>query len=193
MNLNDRKQSRDTQKPGLRRIGSIAKPHGLHGDFFLFAESDLTDWMMSLDSLFVVLENEIVAWKVIRWRQSGNRLVLKLEPLADRTAVETHQGLELFVKEEDAQVARGQDFFFNSDLIGLDVYRLEDKTCMPQLSMGKVTDIQEFPAYNQLEIKKTDGSSFLLPFVKDLVPEVDLPGGRIWAKIPCGLEDLDED
>ena len=191
MNWKHRHKTGTTRKTDLRRIGTIAKPHGLHGDFFLYLESDLSDWLLQLKTLFVEIEGEILPWQVLGWKKSKDRLVVRLKELPDRTAVEEHFGMVLFVKEEDAQKARGEDFFFNSDLMGMRVYPFDQKpTPSPQI-VGKVIAIHELPAYNQIEIRSESGATFLLPFVKALVPEIDLEKKIIWANIPEGLESLE--
>jgi 16S rRNA processing protein RimM len=179
---------------GFRRIGSIAKPHGLHGDFFLHLESDLTQWLTTRNEVWTSRNDQWASHEVVHWRHLKDRLVLKLRSIPDRTAVEAAAATVLYVPEDDVRLAlentsssEEDDFFLNSDLVGLKVIHqgLESRTA------GVVSSVHEFPACNQLEIDKQGGGSFLLPFVKALIVEVDIGGGIIKAIIPEGLEDLE--
>ena len=60
-----------------------------------------------------------------------------------------------------------------SDLIGMDVYD-EDGGCL-----GKIIAIGENLASNLLSVEDNNGKHHLVPFVKDLVPVVDLKGHKI--------------
>lgn len=185
--VKSRKDADGTDREGLFRIGTVAKPHGLHGDFFLFLECDLLDWLLGLDELIVLRDGKPEVWPVTYWRQQGDRILLRLKALPDRTAVENHRGLALFVDEEQVRAAMDPEFFLNSDLVGMTVMNLTHEN----QPVGKVISVQELPAYNQLEIKRADGGTFLLPFTKELVPEIDLTEGVVKACIPEGLETLE--
>ena len=46
------------------------------------------------------------------------------------------------------------------------------------------------PGAELLVVRSDDGREHLVPFVRQLVPEVDVPGGRIVVAAPEGLYDL---
>lgn len=179
---------------GFRRIGSIAKPHGLHGDFFLRLESDLTQWLTTRKEVWISRNDQWENHEVVHWRHMKDRLVLKLRSIPDRTTVEAAAETPLYVPEDDVRLAlektassNGHDFFLNSDLVGLNVIHLDPE---PRTA-GVVSSVHELPGCNQLEIDKPGGGSFLLPFVKAFIVNVDIQNGTIQARIPEGLEDLE--
>jgi 16S rRNA processing protein RimM len=45
--------------------------------------------------------------------------------------------------------------------------------------LGKVKAVQDFGAGDLIEVQPAKGKSWYLPFTKDLVPEVDIAGGKI--------------
>lgn len=56
--------------------------------------------------------------------------------------------------------------------------------------VGEVTRIDHAPASDMLVLRRPEGRTALVPFVKAIVPEVDLAGGRVVVDLPGGLLDL---
>jgi 16S rRNA processing protein RimM len=57
-------------------------------------------------------------------------------------------------------------------------------------ALGEVTGVDHAPASDLLVLRRPDGRSALVPFVKAIVPEVDLGAGRVVVDPPAGLFDL---
>jgi 16S rRNA processing protein RimM len=53
-----------------------------------------------------------------------------------------------------------------------------------------VTRIDHAPASDLLVLRRAQGGTALIPFVKAIVPEVDLAAGRVVVDPPAGLLDL---
>ena len=70
--------------------------------------------------------------------------------------------------------------FYDHQLVGLTA---EDPEGRP---LGQVTDVLH-GAQDLLQIRTPDGRDTLVPFVAALVPEVDLPGGRVVVADRPGL------
>ncbi len=60
------------------------------------------------------------------------------------------------------------------------------------VEVGEVTALESRPTQDLLVLRLSDGREALVPFVAEIVPEVDLEGGRIVLDPPEGLLDLDE-
>ena len=56
--------------------------------------------------------------------------------------------------------------------------------------MGTVREIVHGPGGELLVIARTDAPDALVPFVREIVPTVDLDGGRVVLTPPEGLLDL---
>ena len=78
----------------------------------------------------------------------------------------------------------GPDEFRDHQLIGLSV-----RTCAGD-PVGVVTDVLHY-GQDLLVVRRPDGpdDEFLVPFVKQMVPEVDLAGGVLVIDPPPGLLD----
>jgi 16S rRNA processing protein RimM len=56
--------------------------------------------------------------------------------------------------------------------------------------LGTVTGVDHAPASDLLMLRRPDGRTALVPFVKALVPQVDLAAGRVVIDPPAGLLEL---
>ena len=57
-------------------------------------------------------------------------------------------------------------------------------------ALGTVTDVVHSAASDLLVVRDADEREHLVPFVRELVPAVDVPGGRVVVDAPEGLFDL---
>jgi 16S rRNA processing protein RimM len=100
-------------------------------------------------------------------------LLVRFEEVPDRTAAEAARGLTLLATVPVDASPDDPDEFYDHQLVGLTAYDLSGA------ALGEVTSLVHGGAQDLLAIRATDGRDTLVPFVKALVPEVDLAGGRI--------------
>ena len=79
----------------------------------------------------------------------------------------------MFLSKEEVEENLANDEYLISDLIGMDVYD-EDGSCV-----GVITAIGENLANDLLSVKDGNGKEHLVPFVKEIVPVVDLKGRKV--------------
>lgn len=172
------------QAQGYRCVGKLAKPHGIKGHFILALESDFPDWVAQQSQLYALVAGSMQTWNVTSVKHLPNKLILSVDALPTRTHVEDARGTELFVTEEAARTAMGDDpdYFYNSDLVDLRVLDAE-----LQQNYGSVISVVEAPAQNLLEVKQPSGNIFLFPFAAPLIHEINLEEGYISVSIPDGL------
>ena len=92
-----------------------------------------------------------------------------------------HRGIKTLLVDVDPDVRPDDpEEFYDHQLVGLSVVDLEDRV------IGTVTGVVH-GAQDLLEVKATDGRPTLVPFVAALVPEVDVPGGRVVVADRPGL------
>ena len=109
--------------------------------------------------------------------------VVKLEGIENRNAAEELIGQEVLVSAENRpELAEGEFHFL--DLVGLEA-RLTNN----DISIGNVSDLIN-AGNDLLEVTTNNGRKLLIPFVEEIVPEVNVKEG--WLKIspPPGLLDL---
>ena len=121
----------------------------------------------------------------------SGRLLVRFEGVVDRTGAEALRGTVLTI---DASVtgpagdddSDDDDAWWDRDLVGLQVATTEG------VALGTVADVVHSPAGDILAVARPDGGGeYLVPFVREIVPEVDVAGGRLVVDPPPGLLELD--
>ena len=98
-----------------------------------------------------------------------------LSGVKTREDAETLKGTRLYV-DRAALPEPEEDEFYYADLLGL---RIETAEGTP---LGKVKAVQEFGAGDMIEyLPEEGGESRFLPFTREIVPIVDIAGGRLVA------------
>ncbi|MFC7547636.1 ribosome maturation factor RimM [Plantactinospora sp. GCM10030261] len=185
-------------------IGRIGKPHGVRGEVTVEVRTDEPETRFAPGSvlrtdpgeprrtppadrpdsvageLFQVPEALTVA--AVRWHQG--RLLATFEGVGDRTVAEALRDVLLCVDSHEVPAPVDPDEFHDHQLVGL--------TVVDPLGteLGEITRIDHAPASDLLVLRRPEGRTALIPFVKAIVPEVDLAAGRVVADPPPGLLDL---
>jgi 16S rRNA processing protein RimM len=118
----------------------------------------------------------------IRWHQG--RGIVQFEGVYDRNVADALRGVLLQVDSGELTPPDDPDEFHDHQLVGLRVEAVNGS------ALGTVDRIDHAPSSDLIVLKKTDGGTALIPFVSQIVPTVDLAGGRILVDPPEGLLDL---
>jgi 16S rRNA processing protein RimM len=100
--------------------------------------------------------------------------------LEDRTAVEAVRGIRLVADVDPNERPEEPAEFYDRQLVGLAVQTWDG------VRVGEVVAVLHLPAQDLLEIRTVEGLR-LVPFVADLVPEVDLAGNVLTVADREGL------
>jgi 16S rRNA processing protein RimM len=167
-------------------VGRIGKPHGLRGEVTVDVRSDEPDRRFAPGTTLRAepprgsasrLTTLTVA--VARWH--SGRLLVAFEELTDRTAAETARGIVLHATIPADESPADPDEYYDHQLVGLAAYDVEGTP------LGTVTGLVHGGAQDLLTVTTADGREALVPFVKALVPEVDLDGARVVVADRPGL------
>src|SRR5262249_19093026 len=113
-----------------------------------------------------------------RWHK--DILLLSFAEVVGRDAAEELRGTMLVIDSADVAPSEDPDEFHDHQLIGLAV---ETTSGEP---VGEVSDVLHH-GQDLLVVRRRGQDDALIPFVKALVPEVDLEGGRLVVDPPEGL------
>lgn len=161
------------------RIGVITEPHGVKGEVKVFPVGDEPGHLKKVKQMFLKEKEGMIPLKPVGFKNQNDRIIIKFEEYADRTAVEKLRKKELYVLREDA-VPLKKDEYYVTDLEGLDVYENDEK-------IGVLKEVQNYGANDVYEIERIDGTSLLLPAIKECILKVDIEGGRIDVSVMEGL------
>lgn len=117
-------------------------------------------------------------------RPHQGRLLVTFDGVYDRDVAEHLRGVALWVDSADVPEPVDPDEFLDHQLIGL---RAETPAGEP---LGDVVAIDHAAASDLLVLRLPSGRDAMVPFVRAIVPEVDIAGGRLVVTAPEGLLDL---
>lgn len=179
--------------PVLVVVGRVGRAHGVRGDVVVEVRTDDPGRRFAPGSRLLttsgaaapgpVPSTAAVTVENARWH--SGRLLLHLCGVDDRTAAEALRGVLLQVEVDPGEVPTDADEFYDHQLVGLAVV---DRA---GASVGSVVEVVHGPQdLLVVERSTSDRTRSLIPFVRALVPEVDLDGGRLVVDLPDGLLDL---
>ncbi|HEV2891298.1 MAG TPA: ribosome maturation factor RimM [Frankiaceae bacterium] len=164
-------------------VGRIGHAHGVKGEVSVEVRTDDPDRRYATGSVLATDPPERGPLTVEGVRAHHGRLLVRFAGVEDRDAAETLRGTLLVVDSADVGDAEEGEWW-DHDLVGLVAVTTQGT------KLGSVTDVIHVPGPPLLAID-VEGREVLVPFVEALVPEVDVPGGRVVVDPPPGLLDLD--
>lgn len=156
-------------------IGRIGKPHGIKGHVTIDVRTDEPDRRFAAGTVLRARtprgEARTLTIGATRWHQGV--LQARFEELADRNDAEGARGLLLYADIPADASPEDPDEYYDHQLVGLAAYNLEGD------HLGEVTGLVHGAAQDLLVIGTPDRREALVPFVKALVPSVDLVARRV--------------
>jgi 16S rRNA processing protein RimM len=167
-------------------VGRVAKAHGITGELAVDVRTDSPEQRFAVGSVLIGRSRDGSTRRltVAAARQHGGRLLVRFDEVADRTDAESARGVLLLGDTADLPPTEDPDEFYDHELEGLRA-ELADGSVV-----GTVREIVHSPGGELLAVDR-DGRTVLVPFVRDIVPQVDIAVGRVVLNPPEGLLDLE--
>ena len=157
----------------LLSIAKILNFHGIKGEAKLGFTKGRERQIESLDVVFVLKNGQYKELNVTAVRFHKHFAIVKFKEFSTVNDVEEFKGCDIFLSKEKVEENLERDEYLINDLIGMDVYD-EDGCCV-----GSVVAIGENLANDLLSVRDSNGKEHLVPFVKELVPVVDLKNKKV--------------
>ena len=162
-------------------VGRIGRPHGIRGDMIVGVRTDEPELRFAPGSRLATDPVGVGPLTVATTRWHSGELLVRFEGISDRTTAAGLVGTWLFVDASTLGDTGDPDSFRDTDLVGLSVRTTEG------VIVGTVDDVLH-SGQDVLVIRPADGGpEVLVPFVKAIVPEVDVAAGFMVIDPPPGL------
>ena len=167
-------------------IGKIVAPQGLKGDIRIKPNSDFPERFTKPGKRWIQKANELpteIQLKKGSIIPGKSIYVISVEGISNRNSAEKIIGWNLLIPVDSRPNLRNDEYHY-FDLIGLEVRRGTKKTLI-----GYVTDLIK-GGNDLLEIELVEGKKVLVPFVKEIVPEIEIKKKWLLINPPAGLLEL---
>ena len=172
-------------------VGRVGRPHGIRGEVVIGVRTDEPDLRFAVGATLDVRSSdddadgpedaggERLTVAATRWH--SGQLLVAFAGITDRTAAGELTGSWLSVDTSQLPEIPDPDEFRDHELIGLSVRTSGGDP------VGVVTDVLHY-GQDLLVVRRADDEC-LVPFVKAIVPEVDVRAGLVVIDPPPGLLD----
>lgn len=212
-------ESLTINQPELLEVGTITSPQGLKGELRVYADSDFPErftkagirWLQHPDTAAITE----VQLKGGRYLTGKNLYVIKLEGIENRSQAEEFRNYKLLVDKSD-RPKLSKDEYHVADLVGAEVYHQEtgenigvvvdlysagndlleirlhkqpENNPQPEKDLSQVSRRSKRKKYRPKPDKPV---TIFIPFVKEIVPIVDIANQRLEISPPDGLINIHE-
>ena len=144
-------------------IGSIGKPRGLKGEFFLNSFCNPADNIVTYRPLITIEDNNV--HKIEYIKKSHNKFVSKIVNVSDLDQIKLFTNKKLYIKNSDLPKLSDKEVYWH-ELKGMNVFVHKTNE-----NLGVVKEMNNFGSDDCLVIASTkdsiDNKERLIPFIKD--------------------------
>ncbi|KAF3302821.1 ribosome maturation factor RimM [Carnobacterium sp. PL12RED10] len=168
-------------------VGKIVNTQALRGEVRVMATTDFPEERFKIGATLAIFNGDKLVEMV---EVDGHRLhknfnLLHFKGKDNINDVEKFKGFDLKVAgtEREADELDENEFYYD-DIIGLEVYTTDE------IYLGKVREITSLPSNDVWAIQRPNkGKDILIPYIEDIVLEIDLADNRVVIEPMDGLID----
>ncbi|MFS0672413.1 ribosome maturation factor RimM [Ornithinibacillus sp. 179-J 7C1 HS] len=162
-------------------VGKIINTHGIRGDLKVLRVSDFEERFEIGNTLFLVTDEKVVRELEI----DGHRIhkgfdLVHFKGLDNINDVEHFKGSALKIKESQLTELDENEYYYH-EIIGCEVFTTDG------VSLGQIKEILAPGANDVWVIKQAKGKDILIPYIEEVVREIDVAAKRIVIQPMEGL------
>ena len=154
-------------------IGRVGAAHGIRGELRVIPLTDFPERFAALRE--VMVGDELLHIESVK--PQGKNFLMRFREYSVREAAQRLTGQLLTVtRAEAAPLDEGEYYVF--DIVGLTVYDEEDN------ELGTVENVLRTGSNDVYAVRSEDGREILIPALRAVVREIDVPGGHMTVRFP---------
>ncbi len=166
-------------------IGKIVGTYGYKGLVRVVSLTDFPERFKRLQRVKISKHDKVLELAVDSVKPYKNYYLFKFKGIESKEAAADYNNA--FLQVDDSQLyPLPEGYFYHFQLKGLDVYDTENG------SLGKLKEIIETGANDVYVISSVKFGTILIPAIKDVIIDVDLPKNKMWVKLLPGLLNIEE-
>lgn len=163
-------------------VGKIVNFHGIKGEAKVGYSKNQQDFFTSLDTVYLKDKDNYTSLHILSAKPLKNMMIVKFEGIDSINDILELKGKLLFVEESVIRENLNEDEFLIDELVGLEVFDNENGQ-----KLGFVIGVSNNGASDLISIKTNSKRISLVPFVKAIVPIVDIKNKKIMINNIEGL------
>jgi 16S rRNA processing protein RimM len=162
-------------------VARIGRAHGIKGEVTVEVRTDEPELRLGPGAVLATEPAAAGPLTIETGRVHSGRLVLRFEGVRDRTAAEALRNTLLIAEVDPEEMPDDPEEFYDHQLVDLDVVTHDGR------AVGRIQEVAHLPGQDLLVVRGEDESEVLIPFVQEIVPEIDLAEQRVVIDPPPGL------
>jgi 16S rRNA processing protein RimM len=164
-------------------VARIGRAHGIKGEVTVEVRTDEPELRLGPGAVLTTDPASAGPLTIATGRVHSGRLLLRFEGVSDRTGAEALRNTLLIAEIDPEELPEGEDEYYDHQLIDLDVVTADGT------EVGRITEISHLPTQDLFIVERPDGSEVMIPFVEEIVSEIDLEEQKAVITPPPGLID----
>jgi 16S rRNA processing protein RimM len=164
-------------------VARVGRAHGIKGEVTVEVRTDEPELRLAPGAVLATDPASAGPLTIETGRVHSGRLLLRFAGVQDRNAAEALRNTLLIAEVDPDELPEGEDEYYDHQLIDLDVVTRDG------VEVGRITEISHLPSQDLFVVECPDGSEVLIPFVEEIVTEIDLEEQRAVIDPPPGLID----
>ncbi|MDQ1025812.1 16S rRNA processing protein RimM [Streptomyces umbrinus] len=164
-------------------VARVGRAHGIKGEVTVEVRTDEPELRLAPGAVLATDPASAGPLTIETGRVHSGRLLLRFEGVSDRNGAEALRNTLLIAEVDPDDKPEDPDEYYDHQLMDLDVV-LKDGT-----EVGRITEISHLPSQDLFVVERADGTEVLIPFVEEIVVEIDLETQRAVIDPPPGLID----
>lgn len=166
-------------------VAILGAAHGLKGEMKLDVRTDIPEVRLAVGATLETDPPEAGPLTVARTRQYKGMTYALFTECHDRATAEGLRGVRLVIEtDEEENVEEGA--YYTHELVGLEALDPDGYT------LGTISGVEHMPGHDILVVREPDGIIARVPFVEQIVTEVDVDDGCVIIDAPGGIFSDDE-
>lgn len=164
-------------------VARIGRAHGIKGEVTVEVRTDEPELRLGPGAVLLTDPASAGPLTIESGKVHSGKLLLRFEGVRDRNAAEALRNTLLIAEIDPEELPEEEDEYYDHQLMDLDVV-LADGT-----EIGRITEISHLPSQDLFIVECPDGTELMIPFVSEIVTEIDLEEQRAVIDPPPGLID----
>lgn len=165
-------------------VGRIVNTHGIRGEVRVLSTTDFEEERFAIGNRIAIFKKDAKKpeWVTIETvRRHKNFILLSFEGLHNINFVEQYKEGMIKITKDQMNDELGEHEYYHFEILGCTVFSEEGE------EIGAVTEILQTGANDVWEIKANNGKKHYIPYIADVVKEINVDDQKIVIHVMEGL------